>query len=207
VKWDMHIHTKYSPDSTTEITDILAAAKRAGMDGIAVTDHDTIKGGVEAAKLAKDVEVRVGCEVGCEEGDVLGYDLTEEVKSTRFLDAIDEIKGQGGTVAVPHPFDFIRGAAVNNTKLILEAKAKISYLEVNGRSFPFINNKARKLSAKSGIPLIGGSDAHYAWEVGGTHTIFNEDGSTSIKGGDSYMVLVPLVKTKIFKVAKSVFGK
>ena len=53
MKFDLHIHTKYSIDSTSKPEKIVKIAKKRGMDGVAVSDHNNIRGWnhmIEAAK-------------------------------------------------------------------------------------------------------------------------------------------------------------
>ena len=83
-KADMHIHTKYSgmmkymglkfPDSVEEPLKVMKCAKANGMDIIAVTDHNTIKGALETKKYEKEfgIEVVVGSEIMSKDGEILG---------------------------------------------------------------------------------------------------------------------------------------
>jgi predicted metal-dependent phosphoesterase TrpH len=202
MKKDMHVHSKYSRDSMMEVAEILKAAKKAGLDGVAVTDHNTIKGGLEALALSKDydVEVTVGAEVMTNYGEVLGYHLTEEIESKGFYDVIDEIKRQGGIVAIPHPFDALRSSSIDSKKVFLEFKNDIDYLEVNGRTLPLLNNKTRRFAEEQAIPLIGGSDAHFPWEIGGVYTIWGD--GTHVIGNGSLSALYPLARTKLYKILR-----
>jgi len=69
---DMHVHSKYS-DGLNKIKTIIKKAKTKGF-GVAITDHNEIKGSAEAYKLAKDVLVIPGMEVNTSDGpDVLIY--------------------------------------------------------------------------------------------------------------------------------------
>jgi len=45
VKFDLHIHSKYSQDGILEPKAIVDIAASKGLKGIAITDHNTIKGG------------------------------------------------------------------------------------------------------------------------------------------------------------------
>ena len=65
MKYDLHTHTKYSPRcGVVEPKDLVKMAISKSLNGIAVTDHDTIKGGVAAKRFgAPDFEVIVGCEI------------------------------------------------------------------------------------------------------------------------------------------------
>ena len=61
MKYDLHIHSKYSSDGILEVKEIVKAAIKRGLDGIAITDHNTIKGGIEAKKYETDgLKVIVG---------------------------------------------------------------------------------------------------------------------------------------------------
>lgn len=199
MKKDMHVHSKHSKDGVMEVREILATAKQRGLDGVAITDHNTIAGGLEGLKLSQDygIEVTVGAEIMTEYGEVVGYHLNHEIESTSFYDVIDEIKRQGGLVTIPHPFDSLRTSSLDSMKVLLEFKDQIDYLEVNGRSLPYFNNKARKFAEQERIPLIGGSDAHLPSEIGNTYTIFAD--GTKVVGNGSIKAIYPLIRTKIYK--------
>ncbi len=63
---DMHIHTRYS-DAAIGIPSLLSRARHLGT-GIAVTDHNEIRGVVEASEKARDVLVVPGIELSSREG-------------------------------------------------------------------------------------------------------------------------------------------
>ena len=77
-KADLHTHTKYSglskvlflqiPDSVSEPRDVVRAAEAKKLDVLCVTDHNSIRGGLEAGKHARSVEVVVGEEVMTADG-------------------------------------------------------------------------------------------------------------------------------------------
>src|SRR3989338_1902005 len=83
---DMHLHTRHSMDCRMPVIDVLRAAKARGLDGVAVTDHGTTAGGLEAERIAGGLGmvVVVGAEVLTDMGEVIGYFLTEEVKAHRY---------------------------------------------------------------------------------------------------------------------------
>lgn len=202
MKKDMHVHSKYSRDSTLEVKDILKYAKKIGLDGIAITDHKTIKGGLEGLALSRDygIEVTVGVEIETDCGEVVGYHLTEEIENETFYDVVDEIRRQGGVVSIPHPFDALRVNALDSRGFILKNRDYIDYLEINGRTLPYFNNIARKLAEKENIPLIGGSDAHFLWEIGGVYTLW-DDGVSAV-GNGSIKSLYPTIRTKLYKTLR-----
>ena len=73
LKYDLHVHTNYSKCSNMKLEVLLKTAKKRGLNGIAVTAHNTIEGALKAKKLNKDrnFEVIVGEEVSTAQGDVL----------------------------------------------------------------------------------------------------------------------------------------
>src|SRR5207253_1063032 len=49
MRLDLHNHTRYSPDSRVSPTDLVARARQLRLDGIAITDHNSVAGIREAA--------------------------------------------------------------------------------------------------------------------------------------------------------------
>ena len=82
ISFDFHIHSCFSFDclSTPEL--ILREARRKGLDGVAVTDHDTIQGGLATARLNqyRDFSVIVGAEYYTKAGDIIGLFLHREIE-------------------------------------------------------------------------------------------------------------------------------
>ena len=77
ISFDFHIHTVLgSPDAKQSVKDAIATAKLAGLDTIAITDHNSIDSLDEALALSKQMGVCVIC--GCEFSSTitgLGEDL------------------------------------------------------------------------------------------------------------------------------------
>lgn len=80
MKLDLHNHTTYS-DGEFTIDEIVALAKKSGLDGIAVTDHDNIDSWKEIDSNVYDIKVIKGLELSTyHKGDVvhvLGYYLND----------------------------------------------------------------------------------------------------------------------------------
>ncbi len=93
MKYDLHIHSKYSSDGVLDPERIVRIAMKRGLNGIAITDHNTIKGGLKTKKYENaDFTVIVGSEISTERGEIIGLFLEEEVKSTNVQEVITEIK-------------------------------------------------------------------------------------------------------------------
>ena len=176
-RYDLHVHSCYSPCSNLKPKTILKIVRRLELDGIAITDHNTIKGGMAVKKENKEkgFEVIVGEEISTNRGEVIGLYLNEEIeKGIDFFEAIDLIKRQGGLVVIPHPFSF--GVIRKSVSSLNEAKDKIDAIECfNGRCFfPWENSKAKKLAKKFDIACTAGSDAHFWFELGNGITMFEK---------------------------------
>lgn len=169
-EFDFHIHSSFSFDSMLSPERIIKTATTRGLQGIAITDHKTIKGGLEARRVIKelksDLQVIIGEEIRSEFGDVIGLFLNEEIKSKLFDEIVDEIREQDGFVVLPHPF--------KSMNLIpMDVINKLDAIEVlNGRTHPLLNTKARQLADENNIPCVGGSDAHLNNEIGHIRTVF-----------------------------------
>jgi len=184
MKYDLHNHTHYSSCSNLKPEILLKLVKKKGMDGIAVTDHNTIKGALKVKKLNKDkdFEVIVGEEVDTNYGDVLTYYLQKEIKSHDFFSVVDEVKKQNGLIIIPHPFRLSINPKHKFKYPLKKLRDKIDAIECfNARMLPGNNEKAQRLAKKLDIPGTGGSDAHFWFEIGRAYTIFDDNLRKALK--------------------------
>lgn len=90
MKFDLHVHTIYS-DGVLSPEEVVDLAIDRGLDGIAITDHDSINGvklAIDYSKAFKDFNVIQGIEFSCvykdEEVHILGYFI--DVEDSRLID-------------------------------------------------------------------------------------------------------------------------
>jgi predicted metal-dependent phosphoesterase TrpH len=174
MKYDLHIHSKYSADGLLEPKRIVEIARTRGLSGIAVTDHDTIKGALKAKKYeTDDFKVICGSEISTERGEVIGLFLSSEITSHSFMDVVDEIHDQEGIIIIPHPFDNIRRNGIHLQKG--EVKL-INCIEVfNSRCLnQKYNDNAILFAQENKLVGVAGSDAHFAREIGKAGVIIRE---------------------------------
>lgn len=175
MKYDLHIHSKYSYDGILEPKDIVKIAIKRGLDGIAITDHNTVKGALEAKKYeTDDLKVIVGSEIKTERGEITGLFLEEEINSRDFYEVIDRIKEQNGIVVIPHPFDRLRKSA------FIPTRKDIKFIDCiegfNSRCvFQEYNKEAINFAIKHGLKIVAGSDAHFRNEIGNAGIETNEE--------------------------------
>jgi predicted metal-dependent phosphoesterase TrpH len=175
MKYDLHTHSKYSRDGWINIEKMIKIAIKKGLSGIALTDHNTIKGALKAKKLeSENFKVIIGSEISTERGEVIGLFLSEEICSRRFEEVISQIREQDGIIVLPHPFDNIRG---NGIKPNQEDAKLVDYVEIfNSRCLlNKYNTQAEEYAKKNGLNGLAGSDAHFASEIGNAGVYIQED--------------------------------
>jgi predicted metal-dependent phosphoesterase TrpH len=103
---DLHMHTLYSYDGTATVPAVLKRAKQVGLDLIAITDHDEIRGALLAEQLASKYEIQVipGVEITTVEGDLLALNLQRLVLAgLSLIETILRVGELGGFCLAPHP--------------------------------------------------------------------------------------------------------
>ena len=172
IRADLHNHTHFSPDSILSPEQLVERCLARGINCIAVTDHNTVRGGLEVSRIIAereipDLQVIVGEEVRTADGEILGLFLTSDVsRGLSGKETIERIKLQGGIVGVPHPFDHLRSAL--DYRRMVALVDEIDFIEtLNARVvFRSHNREARSFAIDHGLAESAASDAHSPWEVG-----------------------------------------
>jgi len=175
MKIDLHLHTTASIDGVHSPKTIVRAAREKKIDGVAITDHDSVAGWREAVKAGKEHGVLVikGEEIavlknGAVVAHVLGLFLDEGIRARSMPEVTDEIHDQNGLTAIAHPFDRLRGEYGD----LWKHSGYFDAVEVfNSHTlFDKDNQIARDFADKKKKPMIGGSDGHSKYEVGFGYT-------------------------------------
>lgn len=171
-------------------------ARRRGLSGIAITDHNTIIGGIETARHNSfdDLHVIVGAEIKTRVCEVIGLFLNDEIITTEPFEVLEEIRKQGGLSVLAHPF---RSPLILYQAQKREAHfdliKKIDAIEVfNSRTLPNCNKKALDLALKMNKPMIAGSDSHFYHEIGAVRTML-----PPFKDEEELKELLTMGRTKI----------
>jgi predicted metal-dependent phosphoesterase TrpH len=190
---DLHTHTQeYSFCSHLPVEDLIIQAMAVGLDGVAVTDHSRIGGAEEAQSLGAKYGFAVfrGVEVHTTLGDILVFglyrDFPREMDGGHLLRMVEEA---GGASVAAHPFRAVGhalGRTLRRADIALESAldrcpelASLSAVEVlNGSDGDREASQARRLAQALALPGVGGSDAHFAPEVGSGATLFPDPIST-----------------------------
>ncbi|HEY5517319.1 MAG TPA: CehA/McbA family metallohydrolase [Coriobacteriia bacterium] len=179
-KADLHIHSTHSDGLATPEEIVAYAATRTDLKVIAVTDHNTIEGGLRALDAASDhpgLEVVVGAEITSKWGHILGLYLTEDIRAgLSAADTIAAINEQGGVAIIAHPFAN-RAFGPFGLKSLGDKIDEVAFqaMEVyNSSPYLVLANRlaAKAFAAGQGVAATGGSDAHVLKAVGRGYTLF-----------------------------------
>lgn len=181
---DMHLHQdRHSFDSHVRLEEIIEEAKRKGLDGICITDHDDL-GLKEIVEdfYDEDLKIFVGVEILTTQGDVLvlGLDELPDYDADRpetllTPEALLQIVREAGGIAISaHPYrKNNRGFGDQVQNYRRNKDLALTAVEVlNGSTPEHLNYQAQVAAEQAGLAMTGGSDAHHKERVGLMATYF-----------------------------------
>jgi predicted metal-dependent phosphoesterase TrpH len=178
--FDLHCHSWFSGDGVSRPEALIAAAKRRGLHGFAITDHNTCDAYhymVDQGLARRDGEpvddflVVPGVEVSTDEGHMLCIGaVLPDMRGRPAAEVADAIRAAGGLAIPAHPYDKFRAGI---REPVLARLKNIDGLEVFNAaiSFPKYNDFARSYAESRGLPMIAASDAHHEGSIGTSHMI------------------------------------
>ena len=181
---DLHVHSFFSADGVSRPEDLIAAARAAGLNGFAITDHNTcdavdymISHGLMRAdgQPVDGMLVIPGIEVTTADGHLLclGCVLPSSLKGMPSAEVCRLAQEAGGLAVAPHPYDLFR-AGIRESVL---DTLPLDGLEVFNAATTLKrhNRKAYDYAMRRGLPMTAGSDAHHAGAVGVACTILETE--------------------------------
>lgn len=179
----LHSHTGFSICSTLSLEHYIEVCQNKGFDFVAVTDHDTIVAAQELQRIAP-FRVIVGQEITSADGEIIGLFLEKEIpKGLSAKETFAAIKGQGGLVYLPHPFDTTlrRPHKRLNVEAILPIIDMVDIVEVaNARNiFDSQDRRAKEFAQTHAKVESVGADSHFAGEIGKTYVEMDDFDSPS----------------------------
>ncbi len=185
---DIHNHTfPKSDDSLLSPDDLIINAKKKGLDGVCLTDHDQFWNLPEINELQVKYNFPVfpGSEITTEEGHVIVFGLKEYIFGMHNIKFLSEIvKSHNGFMIAAHPYRrrFDSVSQMDLSKLettAYDSKNDIIFNTVdaietiNGRGENIQNVFSEKICELIGLPSTGGSDAHKIEDISKVATKFN----------------------------------
>ena len=173
---DLHMHEmRYSKDSFLSLEEMAALAKRKGLDGICITDHDSMGLRQYAAEYSKRMEfpIFVGIEFYSLQGDIIAFGIDDypdhRVDAQEF---IDYVKERGGVCYAAHPFRNNRRGLEEH----LNCVRGLDGIEVlNGSTLKDACEKAAVYARELNLIPVGASDCHVPEKVGVYATYFPKE--------------------------------
>ncbi|RLG63858.1 hypothetical protein DRN89_03165 [archaeon] len=187
LKVDLHVHTKYSDGDSLER--IIYYARRCNLNGLAITDHNTIKGALSIAKLTRDLIIMPGIELKTDVGHVLLLGVKEKPSKTMdYIELYEWSMENNIIIVLAHPVATLWRTL---SRIRVLERYKPHAIEVLNSTYPLysVATKLSEFIAKSlGLSGVAGSDAHRAYQVGLCFTLINsnpevEDVLESIRRG------------------------
>jgi len=190
---DMHLHTtRGASDSMLDPDDLIEEARRVGLTGVNITEHDRMWESWDLGPFRKKHEgvfVSNGMEVSTDMGHILAVGLKGYASGIRRLEKLREVADeQGGFLIVAHPFRHFfdpvhfKRAGKEPFTLMPDQAAKLPVFQLvdaievlNGCNTPRENYFALQVAKVLGKPGTGGSDAHSTQGIGYFAAVFEEE--------------------------------
>ena len=181
--FDLHSHSRFSADGVAEPEDMVKVAKEKGLNGFAITDHNTCacveyflqKGLMNKEGTPVDgLLIIPGQEITTAEGHLLALGITlPDLKGIPALEAVALIHQAGGLAIPPHPYDFFRAGIREPVLETLEIDA----LEVFNAATTLkrYNKQAFQYAQNRGLPMTASSDAHDSAALGTAYSILEAE--------------------------------
>jgi predicted metal-dependent phosphoesterase TrpH len=189
---DLQLHSDLG-DGLASPEAILDAAERVGLDVIALTDHDDIRGAFLlrdiAARRSSPVEIVPGVEVTTRSGHLLALWIEDEIPMFAALaETVSRIHRAGGVAIVPHPLSYLTFSVGEGALRALAAASDplvhVDGIETRNPSYAGRVRVARSVWLNEKVLHVaetGSSDAHHANLVGTTWTEFAGDDGAALR--------------------------
>ncbi|MDO8516546.1 MAG: PHP domain-containing protein [Nanoarchaeota archaeon] len=160
---DLHVHSYYS-DGIFSPAEIVRKAKEKGIKNLALTDHNSFQGIIEAQKEAKkqDINLIPGIELRSKEGEVLGYFI--DFKNEEFIKKVKIIQNRSKEVFENTIKELSKRGIIVKSSEVLDTKLKRNNT-LTAYLFKFLKNK-NQISIKEVKEIMKGDlfKLHYSTE-------------------------------------------
>jgi len=152
--------------------EVVFYAKKRGLDGVAITDHDRLGGAIKIA-AETDFLIVPGIEISSSDGHVVGLNVTERVSGKLGAsETVNRIHDAGGIAVACHPIGLFKGSLGKHTNSSFDA---VEVINSSAIPFSYAVKQSMKIASRLGKPGLAGSDAHYSPEIGCAYTVVNAE--------------------------------
>lgn len=204
---DLHVHSRFTPGCALGPVDVVRRARQAGLDGVVVTDLNTMDAlqEVHAAGAAEGVVALCGVEIATDKGHYLAYfpepsrvPALPQIFGTPpwpVAEVLRKVGEMGGVAVAAHPYDKSIERPGGDVVFTLVGLSAIEGL--NARCRMAVNDLAVEAADHMNLPCVGGSGARESLdEIGKAATLFREpvrneaDLVAQIRAGTVYCVSI-----------------
>ena len=180
-KADLHMHTSLG-DGLASVEQIFDYVENyTDLDIIAITDHDDIRGAMQAIDLAEKRNYRFkvipGTEITTRHGHLLALFVTREFPMLKSLEwSMQAVHEAGGMAIAPHPLSWLT-TSIREKQLLGVHAGKYPFHGIETFNPSYAGRVAHKRVIELNdtilhLPVFGGSDAHALSMVGKGFTTF-----------------------------------
>jgi predicted metal-dependent phosphoesterase TrpH len=172
LKLDLHVHTSRSIDAHTRLDELVPNIRRAGLDGLAITDHNIL-----STDRFQEALIIPGIEISSRDGHIIGLGISSPVpRGLSGDETIREIRKLGGVSIVAHPYDLFRSAIRPDSLTTMPDAVEV----VNSGSIlhSFTWKRARVFAQEHHLPMTAGSDSHVPETIGNAFTTIESQSPT-----------------------------
>ena len=182
---DVHVHSHHSPGCTLTPREIVRRAREVGLDGVVVTDTNTLDGldEMRAAGREEGLIALCGAEIVTDRGHYLCYfpdpakvpALPQMFGTTpwKVREVLERVRELGAAVVAAHPYDKSVERPSGDFIFTLEGLSALEGL--NARRKGPANDLAIEAADHMNLPCVGGSGARPVLDdIGKAATLFRE---------------------------------
>lgn len=172
LKLDLHVHTNKSSDAHTRLDELVPNIQRAGLDGLAITDHNIL-----STDTLEETIVIPGIEISSRDGHIIGLGIPSPIPRGLSADeTIREIRNMGGVSIVAHPYDMFRSAIKPDILTTMPDAIEV----INSASIlhSVTWKRARTFAEEKQLPQTAGSDSHIPETIGKAFTTIECESKT-----------------------------
>ena len=182
---DLHTHTLVgSDDSFIDIDELVERAKKSGLDGVCITDHEWFwkPSTIDRFRRELDFLILPGIEMNTEDGHFLVFGLEKYVFGMHRTDFLKrELDKVGGAMVLAHPYrrNMYYGEEVEDSVKRYSQRRVFEMVDIiethNGRAAEKQSRFSQLLSQRLNLRGPGGSDAHQLSDIPSCATVFERD--------------------------------
>jgi predicted metal-dependent phosphoesterase TrpH len=182
---DLHVHSNHTRGCTAAVRDVVRRAREVGLDGVAITDLNTLEGLAEVREAAKaeGFLALCGIEVATDRGHYLCFfpdparvpapaQMFGSATPWPVREVLAKVRELGGAVVAAHPYDKTIDRPSGDVIFTLDGLSAVEGLNASRRSAT--NDLAVEAADHMNLPCTGASGAHELQAIGKAATLFRE---------------------------------